>query len=48
MKLGKDDIVGVGVISKDTKDATLLVMSENGWKENDISEYKTQSVVEVE
>lgn len=44
MKLGKDDIiVGVGVISKDTKDATLLVMSENGFgKRTDISEYKTQ------
>ena len=44
MKLGKSDmIVGVGIIKKDIKDATLLVMSENGFgKRTEIEEYKTQ------
>ncbi len=44
MKLGKGDmIVGVGIITKDVKDATLLVMSENGFgKRTEIEEYKTQ------
>lgn len=44
MKLGKGDfIVGVGVIKKDMKDATFLVMSENGFgKQTDIKEYKVQ------
>lgn len=44
MKLGKGDmIVGVGIITKDIKDATLLVMSENGFgKRTKIEEYKTQ------
>ena len=44
MKLGKADmIVGVGIIKKDIKDATLLVMSENGFgKRTEIEEYKTQ------
>ncbi len=44
MKLGKADmIVGVGIITKDVKDATLLVMSENGFgKRTEIEEYKTQ------
>ncbi len=44
MKLGKADmIVGVGIVTKDVKDATLLVMSENGFgKRTKIEEYKTQ------
>jgi DNA gyrase subunit A len=44
MKLGKSDaIVGVGIIKKDTKDATLMVMSENGFgKRTNIKEYKVQ------
>ncbi len=44
MKLGKGDIiVGVGIIKKDVKDATLLVMTENGFgKRTKIEEYKTQ------
>ena len=44
MKLSKGDhVVGVGIIKKDIKDATLLVMSENGFgKRTDIKEYKTQ------
>jgi DNA gyrase subunit A len=44
MKLGKGDfIVGVGVIKKDMKDATFLVMSGNGFgKQTDIKEYKVQ------
>ncbi len=44
MKLGKGDIiVGVGIIKKDIKDATLLVMTENGFgKRTKIEEYKTQ------
>lgn len=44
MKLGKGDmVVGVGIIKKDIKDATLLVMSENGFgKRTEIEEYKTQ------
>lgn len=44
MKLGKGDIiVGVGIITKDVKDATLLVMSENGFgKRTKLEEYKTQ------
>ncbi len=44
MKLTKGDIiVGVGIIKKDIKDATLLVMTENGFgKRTKIEEYKTQ------
>jgi DNA gyrase subunit A len=44
MKLSKGDhVVGVGIIKKDVKGATLLVMSENGFgKRTDIKEYKTQ------
>ncbi len=44
MKLGKSDaVVGVGVIKKDAKDASLMVMSENGFgKRTNIKEYKVQ------
>lgn len=44
MKLSKGDhVVGVGIIKKDLKDATLLVMSENGFgKRTELKEYKTQ------
>lgn len=38
-----DAVVGVGIIGKDTKDATFLVISENGLgKRSEMDEYKTQ------
>src|SRR5690606_32816029 len=44
IKLGKNDVVvGVGIIKKDIKDATLMVMSENGFgKRTNLKEYKVQ------
>lgn len=44
INLGKDDhVVGAGVIPKDSKGATLLVVSSTGYgKKTDLKEYKTQ------
>jgi len=40
---GKDEVVNAHVIEKDTRDAKLLVLSENGYgKKTDISEYGVQ------
>lgn len=45
MKIGKgDEVISAGVISKDADDATLMVISENGYgKRTDIDEYKIQN-----
>ncbi|MFA5933923.1 MAG: DNA gyrase subunit A [Candidatus Paceibacterota bacterium] len=45
LKLGKgDSIIGAGVVKKDSKDTTLLVMSANGFgKKTALKEYKVQN-----